>query len=67
MDLAWRVLSQLARSDCLRLKGQIVQRGKAFAMGNDTKTEAPGDYLKWHTEALIKDLGYLKACEVSAK
>ena len=36
-------------------------------MGNDTKTEAPGDYLKWHTEALIKDLGYLKACEVSGK
>lgn len=36
-------------------------------MGNDTKTQAPGDYLKWHTEALIKDLGYLKACEVSGK
>lgn len=35
-------------------------------MGNG-KNEAPGDYLKWHTEALIKDLGYLKACEVSGK
>lgn len=28
---------------------------------------AAGDYLKWHTEALIKDLGYAKACEVSGK
>lgn len=25
------------------------------------------DYLKWHTEALIKDLGYARACEVSGK
>ena len=28
---------------------------------------APGEYLKLHTEALIKDLGYAKACEVSGK
>ena len=28
---------------------------------------ARGDYLKLHTEALIKDLGYQKACEVSGK
>lgn len=28
---------------------------------------ARGDYLKRHTEALIKDLGYAKACEVSGK
>ncbi len=28
---------------------------------------AAGEYLKWHTEALIKDLGYLKACEVAGK
>lgn len=26
-----------------------------------------GDYLKLHTEALIKDLGYLRACELSGK
>ena len=26
-----------------------------------------GDYLKRHTEALIKDIGYAKACEVSGK
>ena len=26
-----------------------------------------GEYLKRHTEALIKDLGYAKACEVSGK
>ncbi|MEL7345602.1 MAG: hypothetical protein AAFN59_12210, partial [Pseudomonadota bacterium] len=36
-------------------------------MGIEKKNDAPGDYLKWHTEALIKDLGYLKACEVSGK
>lgn len=29
--------------------------------------EARGEYLKRHTEALIKDLGYAKACEVSGK
>ena len=28
---------------------------------------ARGEYLKLHTEALIKDLGYAKACEVSGK
>ncbi|MEL7280386.1 MAG: hypothetical protein AAGK79_08515 [Pseudomonadota bacterium] len=32
-----------------------------------TDHRARGEYLKWHTEALIKDLGYLKACEVSGK
>lgn len=26
-----------------------------------------GDYLKRHTEALIKDIGYARACEVAAK
>ena len=26
-----------------------------------------GEYLKRHTEALIKDIGYAKACEVSGK
>ena len=26
-----------------------------------------GDYLKRHTEALIKDVGYAKACEVTGK
>jgi len=36
-------------------------------MGVDKRQDAPGDYLKWHTEALIKDIGYLKACEVSGK
>ena len=29
--------------------------------------ESRGEYLKRHTEALIKDLGYAKACEVSGK
>ena len=29
--------------------------------------DARGEYLKRHTEALIKDLGYAKACEVSGK
>ena len=29
--------------------------------------EARGEYLKRHTESLIKDLGYAKACEVSGK
>lgn len=29
--------------------------------------EARGEYLKRHTEALIKDLGYAKACEISGK
>ena len=28
---------------------------------------ARGEYLKLHTEALIKDLGYAKACELSGK
>ena len=28
---------------------------------------ARGEYLKRHTEALIKDIGYAKACEVSGK
>ena len=28
---------------------------------------AYGDYLKRHTEALIKDIGYARACEVSGK
>jgi hypothetical protein len=32
-----------------------------------TDSAARGEYLKWHTEALIKDLGYSKACEVSGK
>ena len=31
------------------------------------KSAARGDYLKRHTEALIKDLGYARACEVSGK
>jgi hypothetical protein len=29
--------------------------------------DARGNYLKRHTEALIKDIGYAKACEVSGK
>ena len=29
--------------------------------------QARGDYLKRHTDALIKDIGYAKACEVSGK
>lgn len=29
--------------------------------------EARGEYLKRHTESLIKDIGYAKACEVSGK
>ncbi|MEO9822984.1 MAG: hypothetical protein ABJF50_01030 [Paracoccaceae bacterium] len=29
--------------------------------------DSRGEYLKRHTEALIKDLGYAKACEVSGK
>ncbi|MBT8459724.1 MAG: hypothetical protein KJN60_08660, partial [Boseongicola sp.] len=35
-----------------------------------TQTEesgAYGEYLKRHTEALIKDIGYARACEVSGK
>lgn len=41
-------------------------------MGNQNQTNkseraSEGAYLKWHTEALIKDLGYAKACEVSGK
>jgi len=36
-------------------------------MATEKDNAAPGDYLKWHTEALIKDLGYLKACEVTGK
>ena len=35
-------------------------------MANDPR-QTRGDYLKRHTEALIKDLGYAKACEVSGK
>ena len=29
--------------------------------------QARGEFLKGHTEALIKDIGYAKACEVSGK
>lgn len=29
--------------------------------------QARGEYLKRHTEALIKEIGYAKACEVSGK
>lgn len=29
--------------------------------------DARGEYLKRHTDALIKDIGYAKACEVSGK
>jgi len=32
-----------------------------------TVSAAYGEYLKRHTEALIKDIGYAKACEVSGK
>lgn len=35
-------------------------------MASDPR-EARGEYLKRHTEALIKDLGYAQACEVSGK
>ena len=35
-------------------------------MANDPRYSR-GEYLKRHTEALIKDLGYAKACEVSGK
>lgn len=35
-------------------------------MSNDPR-HLRGEYLKRHTEALIKDLGYAKACEVSGK
>lgn len=35
-------------------------------MANDPRYTR-GEYLKRHTEALIKDLGYAKACEVSGK
>ena len=35
-------------------------------MASDPR-EARGEYLKRHTESLIKDLGYAKACEVSGK
>ena len=31
------------------------------------KSGAYGEYLKRHTEALIKDIGYAKACEASGK
>lgn len=41
-------------------------------MGTDHAPSKPeyaasGEYLKLHTEALIKDIGYAKACEVSGK
>ncbi|MDD9922512.1 MAG: hypothetical protein OXQ92_09595 [Boseongicola sp.] len=37
-------------------------------MDTDAKERAArGDYLKRHTDALIKDLGFAKACEVSGK
>jgi len=35
-------------------------------MRSDTRG-ARGEYLKRHTEALIKDIGYAKACELSGK
>ena len=35
-------------------------------MGSDARY-ARGKYLKRHTEALIKDIGYAKACEISGK
>lgn len=35
-------------------------------MNNDPR-QLRGEYLKRHTEALIKDLGYAKACEVAGK
>lgn len=31
------------------------------------ESDARGEYLKRHTDALIKDLGYARACEVSGK
>lgn len=37
-------------------------------MSVDEKTRSgAGEYLKRHTEALIKDVGYLKACEITGK
>ncbi|MGI9390691.1 MAG: hypothetical protein ACR2O1_11595 [Boseongicola sp.] len=37
-------------------------------MNTDARESAKrGEYLKRHTEALIKDLGYAKACEVTGK
>lgn len=37
-------------------------------MSDTSRREAGGgDYLKRHTDALIKDLGYAKACEASGK
>ena len=37
-------------------------------MNDDSQRSAGGgDYLKRHTDALIKDLGFAKACEVSGK
>ena len=37
-------------------------------MNDDSQRESGGgDYLKRHTDALIKDLGFAKACEVSGK
>lgn len=35
-------------------------------MGSDAR-DSRGEYLKRHTEALIKDIGYAKACEISGK
>ena len=35
-------------------------------MTSDARS-ARGEYLKRHTEALIKDIGYAKACEISGK
>ncbi|MDA8585351.1 hypothetical protein N9L47_03680 [Rhodobacteraceae bacterium] len=35
-------------------------------MGSDARSSR-GEYLKRHTEALIKDIGYAKACEISGK
>ena len=35
-------------------------------MTKDPRT-VRGEYLKRHTEALIKDIGYAKACEASGK
>ena len=34
---------------------------------NSDARRARGEYLKRHTEALIKDIGYARACEVSGK
>ncbi|MGI9356428.1 MAG: hypothetical protein ACR2PF_14865, partial [Rhizobiaceae bacterium] len=37
-------------------------------MNKDARDSAKrGEYLKRHTEALIKDLGYAKSCEVTGK